>query len=474
MTPPPLCYLYARYSSDRQNPLGCDDQLARGRAHAKAKRWRVAGEYRDEAVSGTVGAKGRDGWARMLADIAAGGLGKGGRVVVWSVSRWSRDYGDGTEAAIQLDRLGVMLADCSGREYDLSTAEGRISFAVDQHAAAAFVVELRRQIVRGIEESRARGGWTGPAPYGYRIVRNESPPFARLAILLAEARVVRQIYRWADAQVTAQDIARRLNVAGTPTKRRATWMQGTVRRMLYTRLYDGRRHTGLAPLDVPRIVAPDLWARVAARYGPSSGHRDCARAYALSGLVECGRCGRRAWVRWGGGGYRSYACPGVIHGTCVGVPWVRVADLEARVLAWWRALAEDPDRMRARARLLLAEARAAAATTGRRGKPAAAELADLDLQESRLLDVAARSTRTDQLARRLAAIESRRRELRATLAAPAGRVRPLTLANVESELAAEVAAVRDARQLRPLLSRIVLRPDGTILVELPNFLPAAI
>jgi energy-coupling factor transporter ATP-binding protein EcfA2 len=39
---------------------------------------------------------------------------------------------------------------------------------------------------------------------------------------------------------------------------------------------------------------------------------------------------------------------------------------------------------------------------------------------------------------------------------------------------AVVAAVHDARELRPVISRIVLYPDGRIFAETANFRPAAI
>jgi site-specific DNA recombinase len=470
----PPCFLYARYSSDRQNPLGCDDQLARARAFAKRLGWRVAGEYRDEAISGKVGAAGRAGWAQLLADVAAGALGPGGRVVVWSISRWSRDYRDGMIAALELDRHGVRLVDCTGREYDLSTGTGRITMAVDQHGAAAFLEELRRHTARGLADVRARGGWTGAPPYGYRLMRVAPRAPATLRAVPEEARVVRQAYRLADRGLSPLLIARRLNERGVPTRRGRAWLPTTVRQMLSRKLYVGERHVGLAPLTVDRIVAADLWQRVADRYGPAGGHRGRSRAYPLSGLVVCGRCGRRAWIKWSSGSRRCYVCSGVVSGLCAGVPWADAADLEARALTWWRGLASDQARLRERAKVELAEARAAAAAAGGRRRPVTAELADLDAQESRLLDLAAKSARTDALARRLAALEARRRQLRAALTTAGASPGRLTLADATAAIVAEVAAVTDARGLRPLLSRVVLLPDGTILVELPNFRPAAI
>jgi DNA invertase Pin-like site-specific DNA recombinase len=468
MPPPPriLCYLYARYSSDRQNPLGCDDQLARGRAFAKRLGWRISGEYRDEAVSGSVGAAGRAGWAQLLADVAAGRLGPGGRVVLWSISRWSRDYRDGMIAALELDRHGARLVDCTGREYDLSTGTGRITLAVDQHGSAAYLEDLRRATVSGQEAARARGGWTGAPPYGYRLVRDAPKAPARLVAVPAEAAIIRQVFRLADRGATPQAIAKRLNGAGVATRRHRAWQEGTVRQMLTRRLYIGERHRGLAPLSVQAILRPDLWQRVAARYGPAGSPAGRARDNPLSGLVVCGRCGRKTWIRWSGTGARSYVCSGAGGGACPGVPWARVDDVEAEAMRLWRSIVEDPARLRARARLALAEARAVASAVGRRGKPAAAELADLEAQEARLLDLAAKSVRTDQLARRLEAIESRRRDLRRAVASGGSPVRRLTLAGTIADLTELVESVTTPRELRPLLARVVLQADGVIRVEL--------
>ena len=45
--------IYARYSTDLQNPNSVRDQIASCRELAKRKGWRVVAEYADEAMSGT-------------------------------------------------------------------------------------------------------------------------------------------------------------------------------------------------------------------------------------------------------------------------------------------------------------------------------------------------------------------------------------------------------------------------------------
>ena len=46
------CALYARYSSDQQRAASIEDQFRVCREHAGREGWKIAGAYRDAAVSG--------------------------------------------------------------------------------------------------------------------------------------------------------------------------------------------------------------------------------------------------------------------------------------------------------------------------------------------------------------------------------------------------------------------------------------
>ncbi len=61
------CAMYARYSTDRQNPCSTEDQIRRSSEYAESHGWLVLPEhiYRDEALSG-VGAD-REGFTRLMA-----------------------------------------------------------------------------------------------------------------------------------------------------------------------------------------------------------------------------------------------------------------------------------------------------------------------------------------------------------------------------------------------------------------------
>ena len=46
------CALYARYSSDQQRAASIEDQFRVCREHVEREGWKIAGAYRDAAVSG--------------------------------------------------------------------------------------------------------------------------------------------------------------------------------------------------------------------------------------------------------------------------------------------------------------------------------------------------------------------------------------------------------------------------------------
>ena len=61
--------IYARYSSDKQNPGTIKDQVRNCKAFAKDEGWKIGDIYTDEAISGTK--KNRPDYQRMLKDAEA-------------------------------------------------------------------------------------------------------------------------------------------------------------------------------------------------------------------------------------------------------------------------------------------------------------------------------------------------------------------------------------------------------------------
>jgi len=67
----PTAALYARYSSDLQNPRSIDGQWLVCRELASSEGWDIVACYHDDAVSGA-SIRGRVGLGQLLADARAG------------------------------------------------------------------------------------------------------------------------------------------------------------------------------------------------------------------------------------------------------------------------------------------------------------------------------------------------------------------------------------------------------------------
>lgn len=315
-----------------------------------------------------------------------------------------------------------------------------------------------------------------PAPYGYQSRQGDGG--RELVAHPDQAPVVLQAYQWADAGVTPIEIARRLNRAGHPPRRGTAWSGPGVRRILYGAAYGGLIQRWGAGLEVPgrieRYVPEDLWRRTRARYGPGRrGPSATARAYPLSGLVLCGSCGERCWIEGTFNRGRAakrrtfaprYVCQGWRRGTCSNRARVLVAGLEAAVLAWWQELLSAGElEAAARAAVDLEYAEALAAARDR--APLEARLADLDRQESALIDLRVSGASTELVVQRIQQVQVQREEARAAVRAMGAAIAPAPIAQALDAARAALADVRDVRELRPYLTCLTLYPDGAVTVE---------
>ena len=103
---PLRCVCYARYSTDRQNPLSIEDQVRKSHEYADRCGWRVLQEqtYSDEALAGDT--DDRPG-LRHLLEAAASLPRTFDVILIEDTSRLSRDLGDSLRITKQLKFDGV-------------------------------------------------------------------------------------------------------------------------------------------------------------------------------------------------------------------------------------------------------------------------------------------------------------------------------------------------------------------------------
>ncbi|EGJ22914.1 recombinase [Cereibacter sphaeroides WS8N] len=372
--------IYARYSTDLQNPKSVADQVAMCRREAEAWGWAVINTRSDEGLSGS--REDLPGYRKVLDDLRTGCC---DIVMFESLDRLSRDQ----EHTARFHKMA------SHHEVELFALDGgfldalRVGFTSTM--AQAFLENLAFKTQRGLRARVASGHSAGGRAYGYRNRLDEQGQAVagELEIDEAEAAVVRRIFRDYAAGISPQQIASRLNAEFIASPRgrgdgSGHWKQNTINGnrergtgIPNNELYIGRRiwnrlryskdpSTGrkVSRLNKPeawevseapalRIVDQDLWEAVKERQARQTKLRtetantdrtDLAanrvlkrRRHLLSGLVRCGICGGPMTVAGGSvtGCKRRYYCANAKEkGTsvCAGFPGILQSEIESFAL----------------------------------------------------------------------------------------------------------------------------------------------
>lgn len=159
--------IYARFSSDNQNPRSCEDQVAYVRPWIEAQGWNVVAIYQDHAMSGQ-DILGRQGWQSLLLDSE-----REPRpfdvVVCEDLDRWGREFFSHLDGAGRLHRAEISLADPSRGLLDLGSTAGRIILSIAAATSAEVSQKISEHVRRGLDQRIGRISKPGgPTPYGYR------------------------------------------------------------------------------------------------------------------------------------------------------------------------------------------------------------------------------------------------------------------------------------------------------------------
>ncbi len=401
--------LYARYSSERQNERSISDQHAVCRRHADARGWDVVAAFQDAAISGAAMAN-RPGLLAMLAAAEAAAF---DLVLVEDEDRLARSQEHLAHVASRLEFAGVALATLETDQVD----DMRVAFK--GLIGAQYLKVLRQKTARGMRSNAEKGLATGSRLYGYR-----SAPGGELAIIPAEAEVIRRIFADFAAGLTGRDIAAGLNREGIAGPRGGRWNRSSItgsrqraNGVLNTELYagvkvynrmevrkdprTGKRLPRMRPVDqwlrtpVPHlaIVDAEAWATAQARKAREGGghpHQLAGRRQPglFSGLVKCGVCG---------GGYVTANAGRLQCATrrergpagCGNARTVKRAHVEARVLEGLRTRLMRPAAVAAYVRAYHAAWTALEAARADRRAPIDRRLAEIARSSRRIVDAVA-------------------------------------------------------------------------------------
>ncbi len=200
----PAMYLRVSTNEQADSGLGIDAQRARCTAMCLAKGWEAPIEYKDEGLSGTLGASKRPGLAAMLTAIQAGAV---DAVVVLDLSRLARSVKLVTGLIEDLTAARVDFVSCK-ENFDTSTAMGKAMLGI-----VAVFGQLERDLTseRTIaalgERGKQYGYKSGGMPLGYYRESGQE----LITVDGQAAPLVRAILAQRQAGASLRAIAERLN-----------------------------------------------------------------------------------------------------------------------------------------------------------------------------------------------------------------------------------------------------------------------
>ena len=318
------CYLYLRVSTDMQvERYSLSAQRERMLQEAEYRGIQVAEEFMDEGKSGKNTSE-RPAFLEMMNKIESGNPDKIDYVLVFKLSRFGRN------AADVLDNLEIMKSHeinliCVDDGIDSSTDAGKMVISLLSAVAEIERENIRSQSKAGRLQKAREGKWNGgPAPLGYKIVKDAGGRNGQLAIDEEEAKLVRLIFdKYAHTNMGYSGVARWLNDNGyrRPVPANGKYSDFTdlvVKGILDNPVYTGKivhgrygsekiKGTRNEYRKVKRsqyeeydgrheaIIPDELWEEVRAKRQATAGkqqnHVGPKHVHVLSRIVKCPVCG---------------------------------------------------------------------------------------------------------------------------------------------------------------------------------------
>ena len=312
-TDPITVAIYARVSSDRQdiqNSIAAqNDECTR---YAKDNNMVIVATYTDEAASGRISS--RAGFQQMISD-ATGPDARFRTILVWKLSRFSRDLFDSVTYQAILEQRGVQLVSIT-EPIDASPA-GKMIRGMIQTINAFYSDTLSEDVRRGLRKLIRRKFYPhNRAPYGLKLVKvkdeGDSTAHSRLEPNPPYSKIVRRIFLDATAGQSDTDIRNGLHADGIPSpKGKEWWPASTIDTILNKIIYAGYIEWGVSsksgdePLVIPDchegIVTPEEYELAqksrASRTAKATHPRQAGSEHMLSDLLRCKKCHGTLQVR---------------------------------------------------------------------------------------------------------------------------------------------------------------------------------
>lgn len=332
-----------------------------------------------------------------------------GLVIIYVRSRAFRNLGDAVITKRRLEEMGVKLV--SAKE---DFGEGIMADAMEAVTDIINEVQVRmngEDIKTKMRHKAERGGTNGRARVGYLNVRIEQDgrQINSIALDPERAPLIKQAFElYATGDYSLQRLQETMADLGLTTRPTRSRPAGPLSMSQLHRMLQDPYYVGLVPYKGETfpgrhepIITTALFERVQKVLEDRSkpGIRDRVLYHYLKGLLYCSRCHQRGResrliyteAKGNGGTYEYFKCRARFNGEC-DLPYLPVEDVEWKVADHYGTLQLEPEFLAMIRETIQEGLEDAQAHTRGLHESYTAQLAKLDKQEERLLDLAADSS----------------------------------------------------------------------------------
>mgnify|MGYP005992143815 CR=1 FL=1 len=248
--------IYARYSTDLQNPASIDDQIRVCSEFAHNNNYVIVNYFTDAAESGS--SLNRFGIQSLLSNSSSFDV-----VICEAMDRLSRDQADIANIFKHLNFHDVKIITLS--EGELSTMHIGLKGTMN----AMFIADLAKKTHRGLRGRVEKGKSGGGNSYGYNVVKKFTHDGDLIRgdreINEEQAEVVRYVFgRYVNFSESPRTIAVNLNKQGIPCPSGSEWGTSTIQ---------GNRRRGTGLLNNELYIGRMVWNRLTYNKHPVTGKR---------------------------------------------------------------------------------------------------------------------------------------------------------------------------------------------------------
>lgn len=443
--------IYARYSSAGQREESIEDQVRVCRAAIEAAGDAVGHVYEDRATTGTTTDR-RAGFMRMVADAQRGLF---SAVYVYKLDRFARNRYDAAVYRRRLKQAGVRLVSATERTGD--GPDGILLESMLEGLAEYYSANLSENVRRGLAGNAMKCRHNGIRVFGY-----DHGPDGRYVVNEGEAAAVRRVFA-----MYQQGEPFRAIIEALPAVRSKGGGPLTVQavgKMLRNDKYCGVYRYGDTVVEggMPAIIPRDEFDAVQRRLALRTRRRSTVD-YLLSGKLfdsEGHRYQSSSGHGKSGRKYTYYRCPATGH-------QVRRDALEAEVARMVAdALAADDGAVEGIVADVMAEQEAALADDLAAVRAMEKRLQQNAREQSRMVDLAAKTGAVDAVAEKLNALAAERAALEAEIADARAGMGALDADQVEFWVRRVMGRSDPLEAVRLFVRRVVVdRAAGTLTAE---------